>query len=85
MACAALEAVGLRAQVDARGESIGKRIAEAETQKIPAMLVIGDREAETGAVALRRHGRVDLGTQPLDAVIDALATERDARAIYSAE
>ncbi|MGI9117527.1 MAG: threonine--tRNA ligase [Gaiellales bacterium] len=79
----ALQGAGLRAQIDARGESIGKRIAEAETQKVPAMLVIGDREAEAGAVAVRRHGRVDLGTQPLDAVIDQLATERDARTIYS--
>jgi hypothetical protein len=35
-------------------------------------------------VALRRHGRVDLGTLPLDAVIDTLVTERDARTVYSA-
>ena len=76
----ALHSAGLRVQIDARGESIGKRIAEAETQKVPAMLVIGDREAEAGAVALRRHGRVDLGTLPLDSVIDTLVTERDSRA-----
>ncbi len=75
----ALAAAGLRVQVDARSESIGKRIAEAETQKVPAMLVIGDREAETGMVAVRRHGRIDLGMLPLDGVIDALVTERDSR------
>jgi len=75
----ALSAAGLRVQIDARGESIGKRIAEAETQKVPAMLVIGDREAEAGAVSVRRHGRVDLGAMPLDAAIDALLVERDAR------
>lgn len=75
----ALVAAGLRVQVDARSESIGKRIAEAETQKVPAMLVIGDREADTGMVAVRRHGRIDLGTLPLDGVIDALVTERDSR------
>ncbi len=79
----ALAAAGLRVQVDARSESIGKRIAEAETQKVPAMLVIGDREAETGMVAVRRHGRIDLGMLPLDGVIDALVTERDSRAVYS--
>ncbi len=79
----ALAAAGLRVQVDARSESIGKRIAEAETQKVPAMLVIGDREAGTGMVAVRRHGRIDLGALPLDGVIDALVTERDSRAVYS--
>ncbi len=79
----ALAAAGLRVQVDARSESIGKRIAEAETQKVPAMLVIGDREAESGMVAVRRHGRIDLGMLPLDGVIDALVTERDSRAVYS--
>ncbi len=75
----ALAAAGMRVQVDARSESIGKRIAEAETQKVPAMLVIGDREAESGMVAVRRHGRIDLGALPLDGVIDALVTERDSR------
>jgi len=79
----ALAAAGLRVQVDTRSESIGKRIAEAETQKVPAMLVIGDREADTGMVAVRRHGRIDLGALPLDGVIDALVTERDSRAVYS--
>ena len=79
MARDALQAAGLRVQIDARGESIGKRIAEAETQKVPAMLVIGDREAESGAVSLRRHGREDLGAMPLDAVVEQLAIERDAR------
>ena len=84
LACAALKAAGLRAQVDARGESIGKRIAEAETQKVPAMLVIGDREAEAGAAAVRRHGGHDLGTQPLAQVVEELARERDARVIHGA-
>jgi threonyl-tRNA synthetase len=79
MARDALRSAGLRIHIDGRGESIGNRIAEAETQKIPAMLVIGDREAETGAVSVRRHGRVDLGAMPLDAAIDALLVERDAR------
>ncbi len=84
LACEALKAAGLRAQVDARGESIGKRIAEAETQKVPAMLVIGDREAEAGAAAVRRHGGHDLGTQPLDRVVEELARERDARVVPGA-
>lgn len=84
LACATLKAAGLRAQVDARGESIGKRIAEAETQKVPAMLVIGDREAEAGAAAVRRHGGHDLGTQSLAQVVEELARERDARVVFGA-
>jgi threonyl-tRNA synthetase len=83
LARAALAGAGLRAQVDQRGESIGKRIAEAETQKVPAMLVIGDREAETGSVSVRRHGRVDLGSMPLQEALDRLVTERDARVAYA--
>ncbi len=79
MARDALQSAGLRVRIDARGESVGKRIAEAETQKVPAMLVIGDREAESGSVSLRRHGREDLGAMPLDAVVEQLAIERDAR------
>jgi threonyl-tRNA synthetase len=48
------------------------------------MLVIGDREAEAGAAAVRRHGGHDLGTQPLAQVVEELARERDARVIHGA-
>ena len=53
---------GLRADVDDRSESIGRRIRDAELQKIPYMLVIGDREAEDATVAVRRHHEGDIGT-----------------------
>ena len=61
-----LAAAGLRARVDDRGESIGRKIRDAELAKVPYMLVVGDREAESGAAALRRHKEGDLGTLPLD-------------------
>ncbi len=72
---ARLRAAGLRARVDARGEKVGRKIAEAETSRVPAMLVVGDKEAESGAVSLRRLGRRDLGSMPLDDVVEALGAE----------
>ena len=56
-----LGAAGLRARVDDRGESIGRKIREAELAKVPYMLVVGDREAESGTAALRRHKEGDVG------------------------
>ena len=76
---AALEDAGLRTEIDRRTESIGKKIAEAETRKIPAMLVVGDREAEQGTVSVRRHGRRDLGSQPLAELTGALLEEARSR------
>ena len=65
---------GLRAQVDERQEKIGYKIREAQLQKIPYMLVVGDREAAEGAVAVRSRAGGDLGSQPIDVF---LASARD--------
>jgi threonyl-tRNA synthetase len=70
---------GLRATVDERDEKVGRKIRDAEEQKVPAMLVVGEREAEAGEVSLRRHGRRNLGARPLDAVVAALADEHAGR------
>ncbi|HYH88943.1 MAG TPA: threonine--tRNA ligase, partial [Solirubrobacteraceae bacterium] len=72
---AALRAGGLRAEVDDRTESVGRKIREAELRKVPYMLVVGDREAEERAVALRRHGDGDQGTVALDDAVGRLAAE----------
>jgi threonyl-tRNA synthetase len=71
----ALFAAGLRAEVDERTESVGRKIREAELRKVPYMLVVGDREAEQRAVALRRHKEGDLGTVPLDEAVGRLTAE----------
>src|SRR5690242_18131061 len=63
---AKLRDAGLRAELDDRTESVGRKIREAELRKIPFMLVVGDREAESGAAALRRHKEGDLGTLAVD-------------------
>ena len=60
-----LRAAGLRVEVDGRAESVGRKIRDAELRKVPYMLVVGDREAESGAVAVRRHREGDEGSVPV--------------------
>lgn len=62
---AELEAVGVRVETDLRNEKIGFKIREAQLQKIPYMLIIGDKEVENGVVAVRSRKGGDLGTMPL--------------------
>ena len=61
-----LDAAGVRVETDLRNEKIGYKIREAQSQKIPYMLVIGDKEAEAGAVAVRTRTGGDKGAMPLD-------------------
>jgi threonyl-tRNA synthetase len=74
-----LTAAGIRAHLDDRTESVGRKIREAELAKVPYMLVVGDREAEAEAAALRRHREGDLGTVPLAQAVDRLRAEIDER------
>ncbi len=60
---------GFRPHVDERQEKIGYKIREAQLQKVPYMLVVGDREVADGAVAVRSRSAGDLGSQPLDTFI----------------
>ncbi len=57
-----LENHEIRALVDKRNETVGKKIREAEMNKIPFMLIVGENEEEEGSVSVRRHGGEDLGT-----------------------
>jgi threonyl-tRNA synthetase len=70
-----LGADGIRVEIDERTESIGRKIRDAELQKIPYMLIIGDKEAQDGKVALRRHGDGDQGTVGVDELAARLAAE----------
>ncbi|MBI4570665.1 MAG: threonine--tRNA ligase, partial [Chloroflexi bacterium] len=70
-----LRASGLRAEVDERGERMQAKIRDAQLQKVPYMLVVGDREQEAQAVAVRRRDGADLGALPLFQVIDRLKDE----------
>jgi threonyl-tRNA synthetase len=60
-----LEAAGIRATVDERSEKVNLKIREAQMQKIPYMLVVGDREQQNGQVAVRNRKHGDLGAKPL--------------------
>lgn len=64
-----LRAEGLRAEVDERSESVGRKIRAAELQKVPYMLVVGDAEERERTVAVRRRGRGDVGRVPLEAFV----------------
>jgi len=71
--CAKLQAAGLRASVDDRSEKIGYKIREAQLQKIPYMLMVGDKEMEDGTVSVRKRGQGDLGAAAVsDFLKDAL-------------
>ncbi|HEY0283760.1 MAG TPA: threonine--tRNA ligase [Vicinamibacterales bacterium] len=70
-----LAEAGFRMQVDERQEKIGYKIREAQLQKIPYMLVVGDREAAEGAVAVRSRSGGDLGSQPIDAFVASAREE----------
>ena len=69
-----LTASGFRVEVDGRNEKLGKKIAEANAQKVPYMLVVGDRDVEGGNVSVRQRGGTDLGALSQD---DFLARLRD--------
>ncbi len=77
---AALAAAGLEAVIDDRQEKVNYKIREAQLQKVPYMLVVGDREAADRAVAVRSRSRGDLGATPLDRfVAEALAEVAEKR------
>ncbi len=78
---AALRAAGLRVEIDEGSERMNKKIREAQLQKIPFMLVVGDKEAEARAVAVRTRDEQDRGAQPLDAFIAAAKALIAARAL----
>jgi threonyl-tRNA synthetase len=69
-----LKTAGLRAELDERQEKIGYKIREAQLQKIPYMLVVGDRESAEGTVSVRTRAGGDQGASAVDAFI---ASARD--------
>ena len=76
-----LQSAGLRATVDARAEKVGAKIRDAQLEKIPAMLVVGAKEAEAGAVSYRDRIDGDRGALPLAEAVARLKAESDSRAI----
>ena len=74
----ALRQSGLRVAVDTRSEKVGRKIRDAEVEKVPVMLILGKTEAEAGTVSVRRHGLgddSDRGAQSVDGLRQSLLTE----------
>lgn len=71
----ALKEAGIRVSVDTRSEKMGYKIREAQLKKVPYMLVIGDKEVETGTVSVRSRSEGDLGAMPLAEVIAMIHSE----------
>ena len=69
-----LEAAGLRVELDARNEKMNAKIREFTLQKLPFVLIMGDKEAATNSVSVRTRGKGDEGTTPLDAFLTRAIT-----------
>ena len=80
-AAAKLEDLGFRVESDLRNEKIGKKIREATLEKVPYMLVMGDRDVENGTVSVRTRGGEDLGAMTPDAFAALLKEEVDSKVI----
>lgn len=76
-----LKSFGFRVEVDDRNEKIGKKIREAQLQKIPYMLIIGENEKANNNICVRSRNGGDLGTQNLDDFIKEIIDERDTKKI----
>ena len=76
-----LREAGFRVEVDARSERMNAKIRHAQMQKVPYMLVAGDREVEAGTVAVRVRTGEDLGALPLAAFIERIEGERETKAL----
>ncbi len=64
-----LEAAGIRATIDERSEKVNLKIRDAQMQKVPYMLVVGDREQQNGQVAVRNRKHADQGAKPVEAFL----------------
>jgi threonyl-tRNA synthetase len=71
----------VRAQVDDRSESIGRKIRDAELEKLPYMLVVGDREESESLVGVREHRGGDTGVEPVDAFVARISELIRSRAL----
>ena len=66
---------GIRAELDLRNEKIGYKIREAQMEKVPYMLVLGEKEAQDGLAAVRRRDKGDMGAMPADEFISLIKKE----------
>ena len=77
-----LRQAGLRVELDARNEKIGYKIRQARNERIPYMLVIGDREAEAGQVAVRKRGEGEMGDMALEDFLAMAQAQVESKEIF---
>ena len=78
-----LRAAGLRAELDDRSEKLGYKVREAQIQKVPYMLVAGEREAREGTVSVRKRSGEDAGALPVERFLAEVTAEIRTRAVTS--
>lgn len=78
--CKKFKANGIRVSIDTRAEKMGWKIRQAQLEKIPYMLIIGDKEIEAGAVSVRSRKNGDLGTVAVDELLNKLLEEIETKA-----
>ena len=71
----ALKTAGTRVVLTEANETLGKRIREAETQKIPYILIVGEKEKQSSSVAVRKRGEGDIGVQKLSSFVGLLVKD----------
>jgi threonyl-tRNA synthetase len=76
-----LQEAGLRVVVDDRNEKMGYKIREAQTNKVPYMLILGDKEAQSGQVSVRNRFQGDEGAQPLESFLKKIKGFIEVRAV----
>lgn len=76
-----LESKGFRCEVDDRNEKIGYKIREAQLQKVPYMVLVGDKDIENNTVSIRKRKGGDMGAMSLDAFLEVIVPERDNKVI----
>ena len=84
-AAAQLRAAGCRVTVDERSEKVGAKIRNAQLEKIPYMLILGPKEAESGMVSVRSRSAGDQGVMSLEALIAKVQAEIASRGLESAK
>jgi len=77
-----MSAMGLRAEADLRKEKVGKKILDAEVEKVPYKLIVGDKEMEEGTVSVRRRGEGDIGAMSKSDFFAMVKSDNDTKRIF---
>ncbi len=80
--CAKMKEAGIRVEVDDRSEKIGYKIREAQMEKVPYMLIVGEKEAEAGQVAVRRRDKGDMGAVSADEFISTVKKDIEEKTAF---